>query len=96
MTHRRHGGERGKEQSQHGRRQAKASAMMTCGVILWHGGPASEDCPGIFVERDGAALFRLPECHPDRAATRPPRVSHVLLAVGPQPPPQASATRGRN
>ena len=56
MTHCKHRGERRKAELKHGRRQAKASGIMKCGVIFCPGGQASEHFPGIFaVERVGEA-----------------------------------------
>ena len=94
MTHRRHESERGKEQSQHGRRQAKASGIMKCAVIFRHGGQASEDCPGIVaLERDGEALEEA-VCFGSRSVTRPG--SHKATESAPRAacsrPPTSSGT----
>ena len=96
MTHRRHGGERGKQQSQHGEQQAKASRITKRGVILCHGGQASEDCPGIFaLERDGEALEEA-VCFGSRSVTRPG--SHKATESAPRAacsrPPTSSAGFG--
>ena len=93
MTHRRHGGERGKEQSQHGEQQAKASGIMKRGVIFCRGGRRTaldflrwSATAGLWRRRSVSA----PGVSPDRAATRPPSAPRAACSR----PPTSSAGFG--